>query len=169
MARVVVESLTVVVVYVVFSGLAWALFADLYALRIISLIVLFACAVAAIAAVAKNPPLLMLANNTLRVYSYPLGIYGEMGKAKQLENHLENVERVWVGKARDYPSGLLVNHLLYWRGFPRATVMVIWLKGENNPYLVREFSWLSRTAEFLEQLRASGIRVENGSLSSNPK
>lgn len=161
-SRVLAESLAVVVVCFVFAGLAWGLLVSLPALRIICLIILIASAVILIRLLAKNPPWLALANRTLKVRCYPLGVNGELGKAKQLVAPLESLERVWVGRVRDYPSDLLMNHADS-RTFPWATTMVIWLKGEDNPYLIREFSWLSETERLLDHLRSFGIRIETQS------
>jgi len=44
--------------------------------------------------------------------------------------------------------------------FPWMITMAIWLKSEDNPYLVREFYWLTETERLLDDLRTFGIRVE---------
>jgi hypothetical protein len=158
-SRLIVEAIAVIVVCSVFAGMAWSLLAPHPMLQIICPIVFGTGAAILIITLAKNPPWLALENKTLKFRCYQLGANGELGKAKQMITPLERLERVWVGRARDYSSGLLMSHA-DWKSFPWTKIMVIWLKRENNPYLIREFSWLSATEEFLKQLRASGIRVE---------
>lgn len=160
-SRVLVESLAVIVVCFVFAGLAYAVLASQPALRIVCVVGLIIGASALIIILAKNPPWLVLMNQSLKARCYPLGSNGELGKPTEMVAPLERVERVWVGRPRDYPSDLLMNHADS-RTFPWATTMVLWLKSENNPYLIREFSWLSETERLLDQLRAFGIRVEHG-------
>ncbi len=158
-SRVIAEGVAVIVVCFMFAGLAWGLLASHPVLRIICLLVFVTGAAILIVTLAKNPPWLVLANKTLEARCYPLGTNGELGKPKQMVTPLERLERVWVGRARDYPAGLLMNHADS-RTFPWARTMVFWLKSENDVYLIREFSWLSETERLLDQLRESGIRVE---------
>jgi hypothetical protein len=160
-SHVLIESLAVSVACLLFAELAWVSLASHPALRIVCVAGLITGAVALIIRLAKNPPGLVLMNQSLKARCYPLGSNGEVGKAKEMVAPLERVERVWVGRPRDYPSDLLMNHADS-RTFPWATTMVLWLKSENNPYLIREFSLLSETERLLDQLRAFGIRVEHG-------
>ena len=153
------ESLAIIVACFVFAGLAWGLFVSHPTLRIVCLIALIGSTAVLLAALAKNPPWLVLADNALNLRCYPLGPKGEVGKVKQMVAPLEYLDRIWVGRARDYPSGLLMNHPDP-KSFPRAKVMVIWLRNESDPYLMREFSWLSTTEDLLERLQEYGIRVE---------
>ena len=154
-----IELFTVTMVCFVFSWLALVLLTNQPVIRIICVVALIIGSAFLIIPLAKNPPWLVIANKTLEVRCYPLDLNGGLGKAKKMIVPLERLERVWVGRVRDYPSGMLMNHADS-RTFPWAITMVIWLKNENSPFLMREFSWLSAPEEFLKQLRTYGIRVE---------
>ena len=108
---------------------------------------------------AKNDPWLVLVNKTLEARCYRLDLNGRRGKANLMVIPIERLERVWVGTPRDFPSELLIQNF-DWRTYPNAVTLLFWLNSERDPYQVREFSWLSETAEFLERLRARGIRIE---------
>ena len=70
-----------------------------------------------------------------------------------IELPIRELEKVWVGKPNDFPTGLLMNTFES-KSYPDMRTLLLWKKANPDPFVHRDFGMLRNADELLSVLRA---------------
>lgn len=74
---------------------------------------------------------------------------------------LDQIDYIWVGRANEYKTGVLLQKFES-RGYPNENTLVIQLKDTHEAFQMREFSWLSNTNRLLDALNTWKVTIKRG-------
>jgi hypothetical protein len=107
----------------------------------------------------RNKPSIILADtNVLEIKCRPIIAGKHSNAAVWVKVQLNDIEKIWIGRPKDYPSLLMSGFES--RTYPNLRTLLLWRKGDSNPCFHRDFGFLSNTCELLNVLREKGVRID---------